>query len=111
MAIPNLSQVEQYFERAYILGPKRTKALYELAKIAFDKKQFKKVLVRVEQYHSVNQLSASILILGYQAAMKLGAKDKAENFAWFLKNRFSESFEYKQWLASSGYDNRQSNIS
>lgn len=111
LAIPNLAQAEHYFERAYRQDPKRTKALYELAKIAMDRKQYKKVLERIEQYNSVNPLSASILILGYQAATKLGAKDKAENYAWFLKNRFSDSFEYKQWLASSGYDNRQSNIS
>lgn len=111
LAIPNLAQAERYFERAYTQDPRRTKALYELAKLAFNKKQYDKVLQRVEQYNTVNPLSAAILLLGYQAATKLGAKDKAENYAWFLKNRFSDSFEYKQWLASGENDNKQSNIS
>ncbi len=111
LAIPNISLAEQFFERAFIKDPKRTKALYELIKIAFEKKHYDVVLKRVEQYQLVNPLEASIVWLGYQAAMKSGTKEKAENFAWFLKNRFSQSFEYKQWLASSKNDNKQSNIS
>lgn len=107
----NLTMAEQYFKRAFEQDPKRVKSLYELMKIAFDKKHYQEALSWVEQYQSVNPVVPSVSLLAYKAALAEGLTEKANNFAWILKNRFPESFEYKQLAESSENDRRTSSIS
>lgn len=110
LAIPNITLAESYFKKAFEQDPKRLKSVYELTKIAFDKKQYKKALQWVEQYQSLNPLEPSVSLLAYKAALKAGLKQKADSFAWLLKNRFPQSFEYKQLIESSDNDRRASSI-
>ncbi len=97
-AIPNLTMAQAYFQKAVEQDPKRLKSIYELAKIAFDFKQYDKSLRYVAEFEKHGPIQAPTAWLGYQAATKAGKSKQAESYAWMLRNRFAKSAEYKKLL-------------
>lgn len=112
LLMPNVNLAKNYFKKAFEQDQQRVKSLYELVKINISDKNYKKALQWIEQYQSINSLDPVIAWLGYEASQKAGLKAQAKGYAWILKNRFTESKEYKQLIASNDdYDKRISSIS
>jgi type IV pilus assembly protein PilF len=101
LAMPDAALATLFFKKALEQDPKRFYSLYRLAKIAFDKREYKTTLDYINRYQSGSPLRLQIVWLAYQASIKLGDKKQAGEYAWILKKRFPTSNEYKQLQASN----------
>ena len=89
----NLAAAEDYFVRALRAAPAHPQALYQLADIAYGKKQFeqaKNYLVRLEQ---VTTPSAEVLWLALRIERELGDRHAVASYGQQLRRQFPDSKE------------------
>ena len=84
---------ERYFRKALKEQPKTASALYHMAVIQFDKKEFFKARAYIERYQEVGPQTAEMLWLGIQIEKELGDSQMVANYSELLKQGFRNSPE------------------
>jgi type IV pilus assembly protein PilF len=95
----DIAAAEDYFLRAIKIAPSQAQALYQLADIAYlrrDYAQAKNYLVRLEQ---VSSPAAEVLWLGLRIERNLGDRNAEATYAQQLRRQFPDSKEARALLA------------
>ncbi|GAB4223764.1 MAG: PilW family type IVa pilus biogenesis/stability lipoprotein TapF [Gammaproteobacteria bacterium] len=83
---------EHYFKRAVAQDPQLWPALYQLAKLAYEKKRYQEANQYLARYVLLNkQPEPEVLWLAIQVARGLGDHQQAQHFVTLLKTRFPQS--------------------
>lgn len=95
-----LSRAEQHYRQAIAVQPRFPAALFSLAELEHEQKNYLSARAFLERYLSVARTSPSTLWLGVRIERGLGNAGTADQYAQRLKNEFPSSPETKQLLAS-----------
>lgn len=99
--IPDMQKAEEYLRKALSINNKLPLALYEMAIISYEKKQFLSTRAYLQRYEQVSQHTAESLWLGIRAERELGDQQTEARYAKLLQTRFPDSLEFKEWLEES----------
>jgi type IV pilus assembly protein PilF len=86
----NTAKSETYFRKALELDPKSAAALYELALISFQKKDFLRARAFIQRFESVNPPDASALDLAARIEDQLGDGTAAAKYRERLQTEFPD---------------------
>lgn len=92
----NPAQAEEFFRQALEANGRYPVALWQMARISFEKDNMLSARAYIERYREVAQPTAEVLWLGVQVERRLNDLDQAESYALQLRNRFPDSAEAKK---------------
>lgn len=92
---PDVEKAEQYFKQALTINPRQQAALYQMASISFDRKEYELVMDYIRNYEKIAKHTSESLWIAYQSEVKLGQESNAENYATQLKIQYPSSEEAK----------------
>jgi len=93
-----LTQADDYFQRALRIDPNMPQALLNLALLRFDAAKFGEARVLVGRYNRVVEPTAESLWLALRTERKLGDRGAEASLAAQLRRNFSASREYQDFL-------------
>ena len=93
LKIPDKAKAEEYFKKSLQTNPAQRSALYQMAKVSFERQEFSQATHYIQRYEQVGKHNSKSLWIGYQSATKLGYKAKADDYAHQLKRLFPASKE------------------
>jgi len=93
---------EKFFRSALQINPKSPVALYQMAVINFNTKQFLPARAFIQRYLEVGNDTPESLLLAVRIEHALGAKDAQAQYASRLRGKFPDSPEAKQLSEWSG---------
>jgi len=93
---------EKFFRSALQINPKSPVALYQMAVINFNTKQFLPARAFIQRYLEVGNDTPESLLLAVRIEHALGAKDAQAQYASRLRSKFPDSPEAKQLSERSG---------
>lgn len=102
MMKPKPAEAEKYFRAALKTDPKSSVALYNMAKISYDKGQALPARGFIQRYFEGAQDSPEALLLAVKIERAMRAKDAEASYALRLRGKFPESAEAKELTASGG---------
>jgi type IV pilus assembly protein PilF len=94
----DIARAEKHFRRALEIQPRFAPALYEMANLEFQAKQFLLARAFFERHMSSAEVSAAALWLGVRIETALGNRSLAADYARRLKKDFTTSDETKALL-------------
>lgn len=93
---------EKYFRNALQINPKSPTALYQMALISFNSKQFLPARAFMQRYLDVGKDTPEALLLAVRIEHALGARDAQAQYSSRLRGKYPDSPEAKQLLEWSG---------
>ncbi len=84
-------QAESYFRKALQINPRFSEALYQMARMSYEKGDDTKAQAFLYRYNDVAPATPDTLLLCYQIESKLNETAKAESCAVGLRRKFPES--------------------
>ncbi len=97
LTLNDTNQAQSYFRRAAEVDPTNATALYHLASLLYQAKDYKEAKKAITQLHQNASTTSASAWMGYLIALKTNNDDERVSYAAQIKNRFPESEEYK-WL-------------
>ncbi|HVC36782.1 MAG TPA: type IV pilus biogenesis/stability protein PilW [Gammaproteobacteria bacterium] len=95
--IPDKLAAEQLFRKALAINPNFPQALYEMARLSYDQKQYLEALAFIERFNSAAPTPRpEVLLLGVRTENALGDKQGAQGYAKKLRILFPNSTETQQ---------------
>ena len=99
--IPDQTTAVQYFRRALDINPAFPDALYQMARIGYEQKQYLEARAFIERFNSASpQPRPEVLLLGVRTEHALGNNRAAANYAKQLIRQFPNSPEAQQLTQS-----------
>ncbi len=99
--IPDPVTAEQYFRKSLAINPNYATALYQMARLSFDQKQYRNALIYIQRFESASPTPRpEVLLLGVRTDNALGDKQGAEGYAKKLRILFPNSPETQQLIQS-----------
>lgn len=89
----NIEQAETYFRSALQINKKFAPALYQMARLKFEQKNYLSVRAYLQRFREVQNYTPAALWLGIQAEDKLNNKDAVSSYALQLRRQFPDSHE------------------
>lgn len=93
LKIPDIDRAETYFRAALAQSSSYGPALYQLARIAFQRGNYIQARTFMQRYAQSSEPTSGSLWLYYQIERHLGHREDAERLAMQLKDRFPDSRE------------------
>jgi type IV pilus assembly protein PilF len=87
-------KAEQYLRKALQINKRNPAALFQMARITFDKNDYLKTRAYLQRYHNVAKPSPKSLLLGIRTEEKLGDRDAVASYKLLLKSEYPDSDEY-----------------
>ncbi len=95
--IPDKTAAAQYFRRALDINPNFPDALYQMAQLSYDQKQYQDAQFYIQRFTSVSpQPRPEVLLLGVRIEAALGNQQGAAAYAKKLRLLFPNSSETQQ---------------
>lgn len=93
-----VTQAEEYFEKALTLNPNLTKSLYGLATVHYDKSNFKRAADYLYRFEGRAKPTADSLLLGYKVARATGHRGNMQSYGEKLMQLFPNSRQATEYL-------------
>jgi type IV pilus assembly protein PilF len=90
---------KQYFERSIRLNKRQARPQLELAKLAYDEKQYVPARKYYDSFSKLTEQNAESLLLGVRLAKIFDDRDKAATLGLQLKRLYPGTPEYKQYMS------------
>ncbi|HVC28384.1 MAG TPA: type IV pilus biogenesis/stability protein PilW [Gammaproteobacteria bacterium] len=95
--IPDRAMAEQYFRKSLAINPDYPLALYQMARLSYDQKQYRDALIFIQRFESASPAPRpEVLLLGVHTENALGNKQGAEGYSKKLRILFPNSPETQQ---------------
>jgi type IV pilus assembly protein PilF len=91
--LPDIDRAAQYFIAALNADPKFPTALFQIARISFQKGRYPQARRNLQQYLQVGRHTSETLWLAVRIERALGHSERARNYAQQLQNAFPQSKE------------------
>jgi type IV pilus assembly protein PilF len=99
--IPDQAAAAQYFRRALDINPSFPEALYQMARMSYEQKQYLEARAFIERFNSTSpRPRAGVLLLGVRTERALGNNQAAAEYARQLIKKFPNSPEAQQLTQS-----------
>lgn len=98
--VPDEAKAEQYFRKAVEANPQFGNALYELAQLNYNKKNYLPARAYLQRHLEAAPHSAAALWLGVRIERALGDKSAVADYARLLKTNFPNSKEVELLLGA-----------
>jgi len=95
LKIPDDDKAEQYFKKALVINSRQQAALFQMARISFDRQEYELAMDYIRTYEKVAKHTSESLWIAYQSEAQLGKKTNAEDYATKLKIQYPASEEAK----------------
>ncbi len=86
---------EKYFRAALALDPRSTVALYNLARLSYDRQDYLKTRAFLSRFFEVTKESPEALLLAVKTERALGSNTTAADYKFRLRSKFPDSAEAK----------------
>lgn len=86
-------QAKVYFRQALDESPEFTPAVYEMARLNYEQKDYRQAQAYLEQFERIAGQTAGTLWLALQTETRLGNRDAADRYAAQLKHEYPDSRE------------------
>jgi type IV pilus assembly protein PilF len=96
----DLKRAEGYLRAALAERPNYYEALYQMADIAFQQKNYLQARAFFERRLAAAQPSVDVLWLGFQIETAMGDKQAADNYSGLILSKYPESVEARMLLES-----------
>jgi len=100
MRAGNPQRAENYFRSLLKANPKHATALFQMAKINLEAKQYLKARGYIQRFGLVSKHTAQSLLVGLKIERVLGGRDDLAKYALLLQHKFPDSDEAQELLAS-----------
>jgi type IV pilus assembly protein PilF len=100
LRIPDLEKAETYFRAALQRQPKFPVALFQMAKLNFDAKNYLPARAYIQRYLEAGPETPSVLWMAVQVERELGDRNASASYAMRLKGQFPESEETRLLLGN-----------
>jgi len=94
---------EKYFRASLRVNPRYGPALYQMAKLSYESRQYLSARGFIQRYFDVGRDTAEILLLAFRIERALNAKDGQAKYAVRLRGKFPDSAEAKQLRTLRGF--------
>lgn len=94
LRLKNYAEAEKQFLRAVQADPANGEALYQLAAIAYEGKNYQSAHEQLNRLHQQLQPTAASVWLGLRTSRKLGERNAEASYAEQLRSRFANSTEH-----------------
>ena len=95
LKIPDEEKAEQYLKKALVINSRQQAALFQMARISFNRQEYELAMDYIRNYEKVAKHTSESLWIAYQAEAHLGQKANAEDYANQLKIQYPASKEAK----------------
>ncbi len=89
-------KAEEYFRRALKINPQLPPALYNMAKISYDREEYLSARAFMERFFSVSPGTPDSLLYAVKIERQLGAGDVAQNYANQLRTNFPNAEQTRE---------------
>ena len=96
LRVPDKAKAEKYFREALIKQPRFASALFQMARLSYEAKNYLSARAYLQRYSEVEKENPSFLWLGIQVESRLGNKDAVASYALRLKAKFPDSHEAQE---------------
>lgn len=96
LRIPDEKLAEDYLRRALEINKKLPSALYHMARLSYEHKEYMTARAFIERYEGVAQPTPESLLLGARIELALGDRKAAEDYSARLSTRFPDTDETRQ---------------
>ena len=107
LKIPNEEKAEEYFKKALVINSRQQAALFQMARISFDRQEYELAMSYIRDYEKVAKHTSESLWIAYQSEAHLGQKANAEDYANQLKIQYPASEEAKMLAESYWHAGRK----
>jgi type IV pilus assembly protein PilF len=94
--IPDAAAAEQYFRKALEINQSIPEALFQMAQLSYNQKNYLEARAFIERYNQVAQPRADVLLLGVRTERALGDQQGAKDYAKQLIKLFPTSPQAQQ---------------
>jgi len=101
LAKGSMETAEADFRSAVEINPKNGQALYQLARVLYQKNDFFKARAFIQRFDALGKSSPDALLLAMNIEVKLGHKDAAHDYAQRLRDQFPDSEQTRQLGAAT----------
>ncbi|WP_313517272.1 type IV pilus biogenesis/stability protein PilW [Pseudomonas sp.] len=99
LALNQRDLAKQHFERALRLNNQQPRALFEMAQMSYEDKEYVPARAYYQRFSSLAPQNARTLLLGIRLARVYEDRDTAASYGLQLKRLYPGSPEYKQYLS------------
>ncbi|UXI66607.1 type IV pilus biogenesis/stability protein PilW [Tahibacter amnicola] len=96
-----LDPAEQQFRKALEINPTNAEALYQLARVLFQKNDYLRARAFLQRFDALGQASPDALLLGRDIEEKLGNTREANEYTKRLKTEFPDSTQARELESST----------
>ena len=107
LRIPDEKLAEDYLRRALAINKTLPNALYQMARLSYEHKQFMTARAFIERYAGAAQPTPQSLLLSARIELALGDRKTAEDYSAQLSTRFPDSDETREAEALFADDMRK----
>ena len=100
MRAGNPQRAEKYFRDLLKGNPKHATALFQMAKINLQAKNYLQARGYIQRFGAVSKHTAQSLLIGLKVERVLGGRDALAKYALLLQHKFPDSDEAQELLAS-----------
>ena len=93
LKIPDKVKAEEYFQKSLQINSAQRSALYQMAKLEFERQEYLQTTNYIQRYEQVGRHNSELLWIAFQSESKLGNKAKADDYANQLKKLYPSSQE------------------
>ena len=90
---PDKAKAEEYFNKSLRINPSQRSALYQMAKLSFERQEYAQTIDYIQHYEQVANHNSESLWVAFQSETNVGNKAKANDYANHLKKSFPASKE------------------
>lgn len=107
LRIPDEKLAEDYLRRALAINKKLPNALFHMARLSYEHKEYMTARAFIERYAGVAQPTPQSLLLGARIELALGDRQTAEDYSAQLSARFPDTDETRKAEALFADDSRK----
>ena len=98
LQVQNYKAAETYLQRTLALIPNSARALFLMAKVKYQQKQYEEARGYLAELHRNSEPNAASTFLAYRIARHIGNRDDEARYQAQMHKKFSDSDEYKKLL-------------
>jgi type IV pilus assembly protein PilF len=96
----DLQRAEENYRRALAVKPRFSDALYQMAELEYQQKEYMSARAFLERYNEVGRTNPATLWLGVRIERSLGNKAQAQHYAQRLKSEYPSASQTQELLES-----------
>ncbi len=108
LKIPDKVKAEEYFKKSLQINSAQQSALYQMAKLSFNRQEYALTTNYIQRYEKVGRHNPESLWIAFQSESNLGHTAKADDYANKLKKLYPSSQEARM-LAETYWNARRAN--